>query len=282
MSLVDFSIRYVMKGHNDISRYALRLAFDNPNDLGYGSSWGGNAQRTSIESGIYNEVIMGMIAPLLDIEGGTTEMIDLTAARIEHLEGGKIAVNVPDSVLGDRRITSVLEVYPGNMNSLMLNGMAQASGTCGSGGQFGGQISRLVNSVSDRMVTRTFSDITMTGMNSFIIHDCFGFGLSLTAKCIVGYDNHFSVIPEKAWKVFGDLVVLGVKAYIYKHCRRGLREAVQRLGAPLDDLKDEIDGYSDAHREFDILFEDEIKLTLQYADPKGVIDSVRWMMPKKL
>lgn len=277
---VDFSIDYVINGPTDISEYLLKLAFDNPNN-GYGGTWGPVNTEYSIEQGIREKVILKMVAPLLNVAGGTTEIIDLSSARIENLQGGIIHVNVPDFLTGGRKILSVQEVYPGNINRAISNGYAFGNfATCGAG-QIGNSLNRLINGLDNGNVQRTFTSFTMTGNNSFIIRDAGSALFNMIAKVVLSYDEHFSVIPPKMYDKFAELVELAVKAYIYKRCRRGMQEAVSRFGVTVDDVQDDIQGYADAHREFKDLFQNEIKKYLSYADPKGVSDTVKFMIPRK-
>ncbi|QGH72114.1 putative virion structural protein [Klebsiella phage N1M2] len=224
---------------------------------------------------------MKMVGPLLNVAGGTTEIIDLSAAHIENLSGGIIAVNVPDFMTGGRRILSVLEVYPGNINRAINNGYNFNNyAACGSG-MMNNSLNRLINGLDDGQVQRSFTSFTMTGNNSFIIRDAGSAMFNMIAKVILSYDEHFSVIPPRMYDKFAELVELGVKAYIYKTCRRGMQEAVSRFGVTVEDVQDDIQGYADAHREFKDLYNNEIKKYLAYADPKGKSDAIKMTVPRK-
>lgn len=280
MSVVDWSIDYVINGPTDISDYMLKLAFANPNN-GYGSVWGPPNEEFSISQGIRENVILKMVGPLLNVAGGTTEIIDLSGARIENLNGGIVAVNVPDFMTGGRKIVSVIEVYPGSMNSVIANNYNFNSGaTCGAS-QSANSLNRLLNGLDDGNVQRTFTDFTITGNNSFIIRDAGTAMFNMTAKVVLAYDEHFSSIPPKMYDKFGELVELGVKTYIYKKCRRGMQEAVSRFGVSVDEVQDEVQGYADAHREFKEFYQTKIKKSLAYADSKGVSDTIKMIVPRK-
>lgn len=281
MNMVDFAVDYIVNGVNDLSPYLLDVAFDNPNK-GYGHSWGPINTEFSVEQGIREKVILKMVAPLLNVAGGNTETIDLSGAQIQNLEGGIIHVNVPDFLTGGRRILSVIEVYPGNLNSAVTNGYnLMASPQCGSGGQMGSSLNRLISGLDDSNVQRSFTAFTMTGNNSFLIRDAGSAMFNMLAKVILSYDEHFSVIPPKMYDQFGFLCLLATKAYIYKHCRRGMQEAVSRFGVTVSELQDDIQGFADAHNEFRMFFEEEIKKYLAYADSKGVADTIRMLVPRK-
>ena len=105
--------------------------------------------------------------------------------------------------------------------------------------------------------------------------------MDFEVECLETILEEFSVISPRAYEYFGNLTVLGTKAYIYKHCRRGLKEAVRRFGYSLDELQDEIDSYADAHREYAELYA-KIKKILRYADSKGVSDHLDMIVPRRL
>lgn len=284
MSPVEFAIDYVINGPNEISDYMLQLAFDN-RYIGFGSNiWGTESENYSVEQGIREKVINKMVGPLLNVAGGNTEVIDLTGARIKNISGGIVAVNVPAGLLGGRTITSVNRVYPGTLTTVLgtmsgSGGPMSPSGVSGSSAVSG--LGRLLNNIDDRNVISPFTDISMTGKNSFIIRGVGTAMFNMVAVCVMSYDDHFSMLPPKMYDKFAELVTLGCKAYIYKHCRRGLQEAVQRFGVSLDELQDEISSYSDAHKEFKDYFEEEIRKVLAYADQKGAADTIKFMVPRK-
>lgn len=280
MNPVDFSIDYVINGPTDISEYLLKLAFED-HSVGYGSVWGPVGNDFSVEQGIRDKVILKMVAPLLKVAGGTTEIIDLSGALIENLQGGMVHVNVPDFLTGGRRIIEVVEVYPGSVNSAIASGF-NFSGSLGcGGGMMNNSLNRLINGLDNGNVQRTFTSFTMVGNNSFLIRDAGSAMFNMLAKVIMSYDDHFSVIPAKMYDKFAELVELGVKAYIYKTCRRGMQEAVSRFGVTVDDLQDDIQGYADAHQQFKEFYNNEMKKYLAYADPKGKADQIKYAVPRK-
>jgi len=280
-SPVDFAINYVINGPTDISEYLLKLAFT-PINNGYGGPWGSINTEFSIEQGLRDKVINKMVAPLLQVAGGQTETIDLSGAHIENLAGGMIWVNVPDFLTGGRRILEVVEVYPGNMTQNIVGGQLSGGGGIGcSPGAIAGGLSRLLNNLDDSQVTRSFTSFTPVGPNSFIIRDASSVMFNMVAKVILSYDENFSGVPLKMFDKFAELVELGTKAYIYKTCRRGMQEAVSRFGVTVDDVQDDIQGYSDAAQQFREFYNEKMKKYMAYADAKGKTDSIKMMVPRK-
>ncbi|QDB70426.1 hypothetical protein CF8_0013 [Aeromonas phage CF8] len=281
MNMVDFCISYVVEGTSDISDYLLKLAFDNPNN-GTGFVWGDQNTEYSIEQGIREKVIAKMINPLFNAASGNTEIIDLSGAHIKSLSGGTIHVNVPDFLTGGRKILSVLEVYPGNINRAVAAGYNFSSyETCNGGGEMGNAMNRLMQGLDNGQVQRVYTHFTMVGNNTFLIRDAGSAMFNMVAKVVLSYDEHFSTIPPKSYFQMAKLVELGVKAYIYKTCRRGMQEAVARFGVSIDEIREEVNEYRDAGVQFREFFEEEIQRYLAYADPKGVSDSLRMLVPRR-
>lgn len=277
---VDFSIDYVINGPTDITEYLLKLAFYNPNN-GYGGIWGPVNDSFTIEQGIREKVINKMVAPLLQVAGGTTEIIDLSGAKIENLSGGIIWVSVPDFMTGGRRILEVIEVYPGNINRAVSNGYNFGNYAACGASMMNNSLNRLINGLNDGNVTRSFNSFTMVGPNSFIIRDAGSAMFNMIAKVILSYDESFSGVPTKMFDKFAELVELGTKAYIYKTCRRGMQEAVSRFGVTVDDVQDDIQGYSDAAQQFKEFYNDKMKKYMAYADAKGKTDQLKMIVPRK-
>lgn len=282
MSLVRYCIDYVIDGANDISDYALRLAFDNPiSGFGYPQyEVMGADSNYSVEQGIREKVIGKMIGKMINASGGVTEIIDLASARIRYMGNGSISVNVPDTVTGGREILTVQAVYPGAIGSTLMYGSGSNQASCNNSA-FNTALNKISRGLTNDSVTTALTNITPTGRNSFIIRETGMAFFNMTAKVVMSYDDQFSIIPPQAYEYFGKLTVLGTKTYIYKHCRRGLKEAVRRFGFSVDELQDEIDGYSDAHREYEELYM-KIKKILKYADPKGVSDHLNMTVPRRL
>lgn len=284
MGMVDFCVNSVINGPNDISDYVLQLAFDNPiSGRGY-PDWGDmeNDSDYSVYSGIKEKVIYKMIAPLLNVAGGVTELIPLSAAKIVNLPNGFIHVNVPDTLTGGRDILSIITLYPGAMGlSTIYSGSGGA--TCGNG-SINDSLNSVVSGLSGSAASGIsgFNQTTMTGRNSFLVRMTGTMVFDLVAKVLLSFDDEFSTLNPRSYPYFYELTVLGTKAYIYKHCRRGLKESVHRFGVPLDDIQDEIDSYRDSSREFLEYYNNHIKKVLMYNDKKGRDDYIAMITPRRM
>lgn len=281
MNLVEHTIDHIINGPTDISDYALKLAFDNPNSKYSYSAWGITADNEySVEQGIREKIIYKMIGPKLNVNGGVTETIDLSSANVQYMGNGELKVSIPDALTGGREVISIVNVYPGNLGASNLTGYNQGGANCGVGA-IATSAGHVLNGLATNSTTSTFTEFTRLGRNKFLIRNAGMLTFTLLAKVILSYDDQFSIISPRHYKWFEELVELGTKAYIYRNCRRGLREAVERFGYSLDDMRDEIDGYSDAHREFKTLMDEHIIKVLRYADPKGKSDHIKSITPTR-
>lgn len=254
MNCVDYAINAITN-RSDISTYVLKMAFENPN-----RSFSGNnyfvPNQDSVNQGLLEKVIYGIVLPACNVRGGTTENIDLSGSNVENLGAGNIHVNVPEWITGGRRIINVIKVTPGSM--LSVNGLASintGSEPCGSGIQ-SDVMNSFLNSLSPRTPTE-YTNITMTGNNSFVIHNCPNFLLNFVAQCYLEYDENLSTINPRHYEQFYKLCEYATKAYIYKNLRHPSNEAIILSGVSVDSIKDEISNYADSGENFNEYLMDE-------------------------
>lgn len=281
MNAVDFAVDRIVNA-GDLDDYILKLAFDNPNG-GFGSNWYNYGNQYSVEQGIREKVIHGIVLPECNVNGGITELIDLTGSRIDDLGQGFIGVNVPDMLTGGRKIISVVEVYQGALNSSsgvtnLLAGMT-TDGESALTDSLAGMITALS---SNRSVPQTYTRFTMTGNNSFVIHNAPSGLFSLTAKVVLAFDEGLSSISPKSYLTFANLCRLATKSYIYKTCRRPTDEAVMRSGVPIDAIKDDIGDMKDAWEDYREYFDTTWTKTMAYNDPIRKADIIKAVVPRRI
>lgn len=274
MNCVDYAINAVC--NSDIDPYLLKLAFESPN-ANFSGNWYGMVQPTTVEHGIREKVIHRTVMPSCNLNGGKTEFIDLTGSRIRDIGNGYIEVQVPDVLTGGRKIISVIEVYLGSMTSAtgMLAMGVNDTSSCGQG-SINDMMQGLVDSLaSNRMMPPTFTNIHMTGNNQFVIANMNSGAFSMTAKCVLEYDEGMSSIHPRAYDDFAKLVNYAVKAYIFRTCRRPTQEAVLRAGVPLESIRDDIEEYRDAWTIYEEFRDTTWTKRMAYSDRQRLVDSVR-------
>lgn len=281
MNCVDYSLNEIING-GDIPDYLLELAFCNPNGNILGN-WYNQPTETTIQQGIREKVIYAVVLPRCNVQGGVTELLDLSGSRIEDLGAGQIGVNVPDFITGGRKIITVIEVYQGAMNSssgmlYMLDGV----GGCGQG-TVNESLNSLISSLSgNRTIPQTYTNITMLGNNSFVINGAPSGMVSITANLILSYDEGLSTINPRLYDIFSELVSLATKAHIWKNCRYKVDESVTRGGVPVDAIKDDIASYQDSWKQYQDLFKEKWIKAMTQSDKRARYNSIRMRVPSRI
>lgn len=274
MNCIDYAINRVT--NSDIDDYLLRLAFESPNH-NFSSGWYDMVNQTTVEQGIREKVIFRTVLPACNVNGGVTEDIDLTAANIRDRGNGVIEVNVPDTITGGRKIISVSEVFIGTIAST-TGGLGLGltdNDTCGTGALHDGLQGLITSITPNRSFPMTYTNIHMTGNNSFAIFGLSSIGNALTARCVLEYDSGLSSIHPRHYDHFAELVELAVKAFIYRTCKRPVDEAVIRSGVAIDSIRDDVAEYRDAWQQYKEFFYEQWIKRMAYSDRKRVQQSIR-------
>lgn len=281
MNCVDYALNKVING-SDIPDYLLELAFANPNGNLIGN-WGNQYAQSTIQQGIRERIIHGVLLPRCDVQGGVTELIDLTGSRIEYLGQGMQLVNVPDFLTGGRKIISIPEIYQGAINaSSGILSVLGSMNSCGVG-TINDSLNSMINGMlPNRDIPQTFTNITMLGNNAFVIHGAPSGLFSLTAKAILSYDAGLSTINPRVYDTFGDLAILQTKNFIWKTCRYRVDEAVVRSGVPIDSIRDDISEYRDANTQYEELWKSKWIKAMTYSDQDRKYNAIRNMVPSRI
>lgn len=281
MNPIDYAINRVMG--SDLDEYLLKLAFENPN-TNYAGNWFNVTTPTSIQQGIREQVIFRTVLPACNVNGGKTELIDLTGAQMMDKGNGCIEFNVPDVFTGGRKIVSVNEVYMGSMTSAtgMLGMSMNDASLCGQG-SVSDMMQGLVDGLaSNRSMPITYTNVQMTGNNSFVVFGLNAGTFSMTAKCILEYDEGMSSIHPRHYEHFAELVELAVKAAIYRKCKRPTQEAVIRSGIPLESIADDIGELRDAWTQYKEYLAGTWTLCMAYSDQQLKVDTIRMSVPRRM
>lgn len=277
---VDYAINRVMAA--DIDEYLLKLAFENPN-ANYLGNYYNIGTSTTVMQGIREQVIHRIVLPACNVNGGKTEFIELNTANRVDKGNMCVEINVPDSATGGRKIVSVTEVYIGTMTSATgaMGGGVNDPSTCGRGA-ISDAVSNLVNDLApNREMPTTYTNVHMTGNNAFVVFGLNTGAYTMTAKCVMEYDHGMSSIHPRHYEDFAELVELAVKSYIYRKCRRATQEAVIRSGVPLEDIKSDIQEYSDAWQAYKDYLTGPWSSCMAYSDTQLKSDAIRMSIPRR-
>jgi len=281
MNAVDYAINRVMSA--DIDEYLLKLAFDNPN-ANYAGNWYNLVNQTTVEQGIREKVIHRLVLPACQMNGGKTELLDLSGSKFMNLGNGCIEVNVPDVTTGGRKIISVVEIYLGSMMSSVGSlGMGISdTANCGQG-VVNEMLQGMIDGLSgNKMMPVTYTNIQMKGNNCFVIFGMTSGTFSLSAKVLLEYDAGMSSLSTAHYENFAELVEHAVKAYIYRTCRRPTQDAIMRHGVVLDDVKDDIMEFRNSFKDYKEYLENKFIKCMAYSDRMRVNDSIRAATPRRM
>ncbi|MNG46941.1 hypothetical protein D3C79_48080 [compost metagenome] len=269
---------------SDIDEYLLKLAFEQNPNTNWSGNWYNTVNATTIDQGVLEKVIHRTVLPACNARGGKTEYIDISSSRIRDLGNGCIEVNVPDIITGGRKIISVAEVYLGSMTSAtgMLGIGINDNALCGQGAISDMTQSLLDSITPSRMFPVTFTNIHMTGNNSFVIFGMNSGTFSMSAKMTLEYDEGLSSISPRHHELFADLVELAVKAYIYRTCRRPTSDAVKRAGVALDDIKDDIANYRSAWDDYKEMVKTTWTNAMAWSDRLTVNETIKSSVPRRM
>ena len=122
----------------------------------------------------------------------------------------------------------------------------------------------------------------MTGNNSFVIFGLNSGTFSMTAKCVLEYDEGMSSIHPHHYEQFAELVELAVKNHIFRKCKRPTAEAIIRSGVALTDIKDDIEQYRDAWASYKEYFGDTWARCMSWSDRELKQEMVRMSIPRRM
>ena len=278
---VSYAIDRVM--NSDIDEYLLKLAFEQPNGNTLGN-WYNMVNMTTVEQGIREKVIHRVVLPACNVNGGKTELLDLSGSKMRDMGNACVEVNVPEITTRGAKIVSVTEVYLGSMNSAIgqLSAGVNENSMCGSGVLNDMMDTQLAALSSNRSMPITYTNVHMNGNNSFVIFGLNAGTFSMSAKCIMEYDEGMSSIHTRHYEYFAELVEWAVKAHIYRVCKRPVQEAVYRAGVPLEDIKSDIENYRDAWQSYKDYLKNEWTPRMAWSDKMAVIDGIRMSTPRRM
>lgn len=281
MNCVDYAINRVMS--SDVDPYLLDLAFTQLNG-NFTGNWYNMVGAHTLEANLRDKVIHRTVLPACNVNGGTTEFIDLSGSRITDKGNSVIEVNVPDILTGGRKIVSVNEIYLGTMSSATgALGVGYTSDmTCGQGVISDATQSLVDTLTPNRSMNLTFTNVRMTGNNCFAIFGMNTSGYTLTAKVIMEYDEGLSSISTRHYEYFAELVELATKAYIYRTCRRPTGEAVMRSGVPLEDIREDINEYRDSWNLYKEYLKETWTKCMTYSNRLQVGMDIKASVPRRI
>ena len=198
----------------------------------------------SVESKVRSIIIDGKVMVDCNLFHGTTMNIPLRGLPTNRLNDYSVVYEIPKSMTGGRRIMSALSVsyggtYPVSAayyNYPTSSQLMQAAG-------------QLANSHSPIPLVSS-AGVNLVGENTVQITDSAIIPHELWLNCRVENDSQMNHLQPANYESFAQLVILATKAWLYHNLKIKLDVGRIHGGMELGRLREELDSFSEANREY--------------------------------
>jgi hypothetical protein len=247
------AIQYALSNlRHSIPEPVLKLAFAPRNIVHPTVRWQQNNDFFSIDHAIRDKVIEGRVNIDTNLVGGTQVAIDLRSVPWEQFDPTTRVFRIPYASSGGLRIVSVQ-----TLNYMTFHGV---------GGTQPGGSSQLLSGAMDlyravaSMPIVSTANCQIIGDNVILVRDSIQhLSDQLAMTCVVENDSQMANLNPGIFPLYGRLVELAVKAYVYTHCQIPMDQGVLHGGMSLGRITDIVDNYSDANEMYRELFETQWK-----------------------
>lgn len=192
----------------------------------------------SLEAVMKAKILDGSVFKDIALQSGTETAIPLSGLPITQLANGMRSVHIPANRRGGRRIIEVYRTTGGHSVHTGGTGLGHTSIPTGApSSQMAGQI---LASVTHQDGSGANTDCDVIAPNTFTFY-----GHALYAIVILAPDKFLSHVPQKAFDLFGDMVVFKAKQLIYTTKNITLGSGSIVMGQDQGELSERIRGWSD-------------------------------------
>jgi hypothetical protein len=216
---------------------------------------------TNLDWKIRNAIIDGWVRVDLDLMGAEEVNIPLQHAEVTYDNQYRITARIPKEVTAGRSIVQALAlnyIYntPAGMVNNGFNNNSFNMSNCGNSPLLN-SASKILRAASPAPILSSAS-VQLMGENVILITDYMGSVTQCSVTCRVSHDPELNNINPKAVDQFAQLCVYAAKAWIYTNTIINIDMAELYGGADLGRIKDVIDGYADAHDNYETYKEEVI------------------------
>jgi len=216
--------------HFSIPEEILRMGFEERNKYGLPIV-------TTVDDGILNKVIRPKVIVDCNLAGGKMVEIDLERCPSRRSPDGTIIYNIPKDFTNGNSIVTALSVYLG----FNTPGFGMSTGLQGDG-----MLSQAARAMSGTGGAPFTPYVELIGENTVAVKYNTLPATPGVLRAIVENNENMSNIPPRAWDIFSQLCMLATKAYIYNNFIIKQGQAELYGGVELPQMRDYIDGMSDA------------------------------------
>jgi len=196
----------------------------------------------SLDETILTRLIRPKILVDCNLVGGIEVYISIHQCTVSDYSNNYLLeylIDVPKIITGNKSIISALGLFD------VSNNITSGTGT----GELSSELARQVSSVSSDQAIAT-TKLELVGENKVLVTDPVAVFLTGVLKCVVTNDVNLSNISPRSYPALSQLVVLGVKAYIYNHMIVKLGKGYIHNGHELGIVNDIIAEYSSANEDY--------------------------------
>ena len=208
----------------------------------------------SIESRIIDTVVYGRVLPLIEILGGKEVMIPLAQCEATALDNLTAVYHVPATLTQNRNIVQVYEaVYGMGMGANTYRNGSMGSATSSS--PFTNAIHSVVDAAQGPASSGT-GEVSLVAPNTVAIRYYNVWNRNLYLRCRVANDNELNSIQPQHYRIFSQLVIHAVEAYIYNTSHISVDEGLLQGGQTLGAFRDILNNYADSEEKFQRALDD--------------------------
>lgn len=205
----------------------------------------------SVESKIRSIIIDGKVLPDCNINHGTTMRIPLRGLAVQRLSDYSMVYQIPKSLTGGRSIMSAIAVMYGGTYPV-----ASAYYNYPASSQLMQAAGQLANSHSPIPLVSS-AGVNLIGENTVQVTDSVIIPHELWLDCRVENDSQMNHLQPANYEAFSQLVILATKAWLYHNLKIKLDVGRIHGGMELGRLREELDSFSEATREYKEFLEEE-------------------------
>lgn len=195
----------------------------------------------SVDTRILEQVIDKRVRVDCNLKGAMQVVIPLVGITPERLDSFSAIYRVPKSITQGRRITSVLSISYGE--GAHMPGAQQYLNTSSNMKM---QVGKILDAALDLPLVST-AYLQLIGENTVFIEGELSLPTNMFLRCFVTHDSEFSSIKPSSYHSFTSMVVLAVKAHIYKELLVKMDMGQLHFGMQLGTFREIVDSYSDAN-----------------------------------
>jgi len=205
----------------------------------------------SIDDIILNEVIRPRIIIDTNLVGGEMLMVPLDGLLGKSIDQFSMVYEIPPERLNYRTLMSVLSVGYLRGTGYGFQGYSNAGQSgCSNGMSDLSMASRRVGDSMSSIPNVSTAKCDIVGHNTVLIYEQAGITGLYELRCLVANEENMNNISPRSYLPFAELVLYGVKSYIYNKLIVKIGSSYLSGGQELGAIKDLVESYSDSEENY--------------------------------